>query len=169
VKPHEWIFGTLELEEANRRRVSVGDKDVDEKLRANASAPLVTIAKYPEPTDKLNPSVKVVLRPLGQLQGKSPREIAQITARGMSAAIPSFRVEGDIEKAAIDGHDAAFFRSRFSITAGEQGSTFAVRSRTWLVPRGSYLFIIAMSGPETGEQGLEADFDRILRSVMIRK
>ena len=68
-KPPTWVFASVEQIAAYRARVRLNDKDLEEQIRQRASAPLVAITRHPEPFDDLNPSVQVILRPLGQLEG----------------------------------------------------------------------------------------------------
>jgi hypothetical protein len=50
-----------------------------------------------------------------------------------------------------------------------QDTKYEVRSRTWVVPRGPYFFMIAMSGPLAGEDVSEAEFEQVLASIEIRR
>lgn len=167
-KPKGWHFGTVESEQQNRQRVSVGNAELDELVRKQANASLVTVSKYPEPSDKLNPSVKVILRPLGSLHGVPPKNLATVVVNGMKGAIPSFQVDGEIEDVVVSGLPGAKVRSHFTIEQVEQGTKFDVSSRTWFVPRGAYFFMIAMSGPVAGEDVSEAEFEQVLASIEIR-
>lgn len=167
-KPEGWHFGTVESEQQNRERVSVGNAELDELVRKQASASLVMVTKYPEPSDTLNPSVKVILRPLGGLQGTPPRGLATAVVTGMKNAIPSFQVDGEIQDVVISGLPGAKVNSHFTIEQVEQGTKFDVRSRTWFVPREAYFFMIAMSGPLDGPDASEAEFDQVLASIEIR-
>lgn len=171
VKPSAWRFATIEMEEANRSRVSLGNGNLDELVRRNASAPLVVVLKHSEPYDKLNPSVKVGIRPLGQLATSSPRRIAEVVVAGMAQSVPSFSLEGEIEDTVVSGLPAAAFRARLTVTAtaSDQQTDYPVLSRTWLVPRGNYLFMIGMGGPPTGEDVSESEFATILESIEIRR
>ncbi len=165
-KPASWVFATLDAEEANRRRVSVSNEATDEQLR-RAAAPLVVILRHPLPYDKVNPTVKVVLRPAGSLGAKSPREIGSTLAREMQRAIPGFELEGEVSEVMVGGRRGAHFRARFLVADIERGMKYAVLSRTWIVPRGDELFLIGMSGPTEGEDLSEAEFKQILESIEI--
>lgn len=167
-KPEGWHFGTVESEQQNRERVTTGNTQLDELVRTRANASLVTVMKYPEPFEKLNPSIKVILRPLGPLQGKSSSEVASVFVAGLKGAIPGFQVDGEIEEVVISGLPGAQVKAHYSIGVVGQGTKYEVRSRTWVVPRGPYVFMIAMSGPASGEDVSEAEFHQALASVEIR-
>jgi hypothetical protein len=169
VKPAGWLFAPVEWDEVNRQRVSIGNAELDELVRKHASAPLLIVLKHPEPYDKINPSIKVTLRPLGQLQGMMPRAIAEVVVAGMKQSIPSLELQGDIEETSVGGLAAAHLRSRVTITAGEPAQDFLVLSRMWFVPRGGYLFLVGMSGPVTGDEVSEQEFAKVLRTIQIRE
>lgn len=168
IKPSGWHFATVEMEQANRERVTLGNQQLDELVRTRANPSLVLVSKYPEPTDKLNPSIKVLLRPLGNLQGASPLDVGNAVVGGMKQTIPTFQMEGKVEQTVVSGLPASKVRARFSIAQAGGGASYDVLSRSWFVPRGPYLFIIAMSGPTQGEDTSETEFSRVLESITIR-
>ena len=49
------------------------------------------------------------------------------------------------------------------------GDSFRVVSRLWLVPQGNLLFLIGMSGSDTGVDLCEDEFATILASIIIAK
>jgi hypothetical protein len=168
IKPSGWHFATVEMEQANRERVTLGNKELDEHVRKRANPSLVLVSKYPEPTDKLNPSIKVLLRPLAHLEGAPALDVGNAIVGMMKQTIPTFQVEGGVEQAVVSGLPASKVRARFTIAAAAGGASYEVRSRTWFVPRGPYLFVIAMSGPTEGEDMSETEFSQVLESITIR-
>ncbi len=68
-KPADWQFMSAEQNLDNLKRTIVKDEEFQQLLQRYATAPLVVMAKYPEPFDDLNPSLKVNVRPLGELPG----------------------------------------------------------------------------------------------------
>ena len=167
VKPSGWLFLGPEAEQANRERVSLGDRAVDEKVRQRA-LPLVIITKHPETYQKLNPTVKVVYLPLEkELRRKTPREIAAAIARSMEQTVPRFELEGEVGETLVGGRAAGHFRARLTMVQVEKEQSFAVLSRTWIVPLGERLLLIGMSGPPDGDDVSEAEFAQILQSIKI--
>lgn len=168
VKPRAWVFASVESDAANRRRASLGNDALDQRIREHGAAPLVVILKHAEPFTALNPTVKIALRPLGKLANSPPREIAEVVVAGMKQMVRSFELDSEIEDTRVAGQPAARFRARFSVEALEQQVSYPVLSRSWLIPRGPDLFIVSMSGPTSGEDISEAEFARILSSIELR-
>jgi hypothetical protein len=48
-----------------------------------------------------------------------------------------------------------------------EGTEYASRSRIWLVPRGQFMFLIAMTGPQDGPDVSEEEFSTVLASIDI--
>jgi len=166
VKPGGWTFATPEMEDANRRRTSVGNPELDEQLR-QATHPLVVIIKHEESFSKVNPTVRVVFRPLKRLEGMSLRALASAVVGEMEKSLPNFELDGEIGEALVAGRSAAHFRAKFAVFQVEQEKSYPVLTRMWIVPRGPNLFVIAMSGPPEGQDMSETEFARILRSIEI--
>ena len=47
------------------------------------------------------------------------------------------------------------------------GESFPVKGRLWLVPRGRLMFLIAMSGSQTGEDVCESEFQAVISTLTI--
>jgi len=85
----------------------------------------------------------------------------------MAQSAPHFKLEGEISETKISGRAAAHFRARLVIVRVDQERSFAVLNRSWIVPMGTQMLVIAMSGPPDGEDVSEAEFAQILRSIEI--
>ena len=48
-----------------------------------------------------------------------------------------------------------------------EAAVFPTLSRMWIVPRGSFMFLIGMSGPQGGPDVSESEFKAVLDSVEI--
>jgi hypothetical protein len=51
----------------------------------------------------------------------------------------------------------------------QAGESFPVRSRLWLVPRGTLMFLIGMSGALSGEDECDRECDEVLGSIAIER
>jgi hypothetical protein len=165
-KAPAWVFGTAEWEAAARSRTSVGTREIDEAIRERARLPLVIVSRYPEPNDRPNPTLKVGVRPLGELRGKSAAEIARVLVDLLKPSMRAFALDGEIAATEVDGLPAAEFRTTFEAVV--EGTVYPVRARTWIVPRGAHLFIIGAAEPATGGTSA-ADFERMVATIQIRR
>jgi hypothetical protein len=71
-KPAEWQFATADQNLENLKRTELNDKEFHAAMVKYATAPLVVMMKYPEPFEDLNPTLKVNIKPFGQLKGTAP-------------------------------------------------------------------------------------------------
>jgi hypothetical protein len=166
IKPGDWYFATTGQAAENRGSVRLKDKELEEMVRQRGSRPLVVLLKHQEPFGELNPSVQVVLNPLGELRGKSAVELMRLIAPSIQQAMTDFSIVEQIHEATVGGMPAAFMKSTGTV-ANKKGRPFAVLSRVWIVPRGSFLFMISMSGPQQGLDVSEAEFKEIADSILI--
>lgn len=163
-----WAFMSLDAEVANRRAVSVGKAETDEHMHDGATPPLVVIARYPEPSEKPNPTLKITLRPLGELRGVPALDVTRAVAQVMAGAVPSFALDGEIAPARVSGLDAGTFRAHFTLEVPRLGRSFVIKTQAWIVPRGDDGFIIAVSDPTNGAENYEADLEAMVSTVVIR-
>jgi CheY-specific phosphatase CheX len=63
---------------------------------------------------------------------------------------------------------AAYMNTTYTLRTANQRE-HPVLSRTWLVPRGSFMFLIGMSGAADGDDVCETEFAAALKSVSIDK
>ncbi|HWP07578.1 MAG TPA: hypothetical protein VNN72_17630 [Polyangiaceae bacterium] len=164
-----WSFMPLEFELQNREAVSVGKKETDAAMHDSTTPPLVVIARFPEPSDKPNPTLKINRRALGDLQGAAPVEITRQVVMVMANAVPSFQLDDEIREAEIGGFPAGAFRAHFTIEVPRLGRSFTVRTQGFIVPRGNYGLIIAASDPTDGAENYEADFQAMVKTIVIDK
>lgn len=165
-KPESWVFATTEQIATNRASVRLKDKELEEQLKQRASTPLIAIMKHQEPYDDINPSVQVLLRPLGQLEGKSPLELMNILIPSMQRAMVDFQFVEEIRETVVCGQKAAYAKSKYTVTNTE-GRTFPILGRLWVIPRGKFMFMLSMSSPQEGADVSEKEFAEILKSIMI--
>lgn len=157
----------LDLELANRKAVSVGNAQTDAAMHESSTPPLVVIARYPEPSEKPNPTLKLNWRLLGDLKGAAPLEIARVVADLMKKTIPSFELDGDVHTVRLSGLEAGTFKAHFSLEVPHLDRSFPVTTEVWLVPRGNFGLIIAASDPTGGTEGYQADFEAMVATIKI--
>lgn len=83
-------------------------------LFVRASAPLVVVMKHPEPHHHLNPGVQVILRPLGELQGKTATELMEMIVPTISKVMADFEVVEKIQESRVGESPAAFMKAKYT-------------------------------------------------------
>jgi len=168
VRPAGWHTASLQDIQANRERVRLPDRDLQLALAKRATAPLFVFTKHAEPYVGLNPSIQVTLRPLGDLAGSAPVSLLKIAVAQIQKAFPDFEYVTPVRTAQVSALPAAYTKARYTLKNSD-GHTFKVLGRLWVVPRGAFMFIIGMSGPQTGPDLSEAEFAEALASIQIEK
>lgn len=168
LRPANWQTASLQTVQENREQVELSDKELQAALVKVATAPLFVFMKHPEPHAGLNPSIQVTLRSLGPMAGSSPTALMKVAVDTMRKAIPDFAFVTEITDTQISGLAAAHMRATYTMRTRD-GSAFKVLSRLWVVPRGPFMFVIGMSGPQEGPDVSESEFAGTLASIDIRR
>lgn len=167
-KPTDWQFGSLSQVATNRAVARLKDKELEQQVRRRASAPLVVILKHPEPHPDLNPSTQVILRPMAGLEGKTAVELLKLVVPTLQRAMAEFTFVEPIQEVKLSGLPAAYMKAKYTV-GNADGDEFKTLTRMWLVPRGSFMFLISMSGPQEGPDVSEPEFKAILKSIRIEE
>lgn len=168
IKPAAWHFASMEQVAAHRAVARLKDKELEKQIRQRANAPLVVVLKHPEPYDDLNPSTQVIVRPLGQLEGKTAVELMRFVVPTIQRAMADFTFVEHVQETKVDEMPAAYMKAKYTV-ANPASREFKTLSRMWIIPRGAFMFIISMSGPQEGPDVSETEFKAILDSIKIDK
>lgn len=167
-KPKDWQFASAQQIATNRATARLKDKELEELIKQRASAPLVVVTKHQEPHDDLNPSVQVMMRPLGQLEGRSAVELMGLVVPSLQRAMADFTFVEKVKETKVGEVSAAYLKAKYTV-ANPEGREFKTLTRMWVIPRGAFMFMISMSGPQEGPDASEKDFSAILDSIKIDK
>ena len=165
--PNGWQVMSIQDVMDNRAKVRLPDDQLTAALQ-RATAPLFVFSKYPASYAALNPTLQVVLRPLPPSLGQSPTAILKTTLATLQQAFPDFMLVDPIRATTVSGFPAAYMKASYTLRTG-RGTAYPVLARTWVVPRGTVMFLIGMSGTLTGEDVAEAEFLSALQSIQIER
>jgi hypothetical protein len=165
-KPDSWQFLTAEQNIENLKRTKLSDEEFQELMLRYATAPLVVIAKYPEPFDDLNPSLKVNVKPFGQLKGVDPKQILAMVSAQFRSIFKDYEVVQEPTDTKVSGIKSGYMRINYSIQIPDD-RTFATTSELWIVPRGDYFFMIGAGTRQDEKTGTRKEIQEILETVKI--
>jgi hypothetical protein len=163
-RPAGWHTATLAQVQQNRERVRLPDQELQQALVTRSAMPVIVLTKYAEPHPALNPSIQVTLRPA---VAGDPTHVLSTALDTLRRAFADFRVVSPIEAVQLDGRPGAYVRAAYTLQ-NQTGRSYQVMTRLWLVPRGPLMFLIGMSGAESGEDVCEEEFAAVLHSIDIR-
>jgi len=165
-KPESWQFLTAEQNLENLKRTKLSDEEFHQLMLKYATAPLVAMMKHPEPFDDLNPSLKVNVKPFGQLKGTDPKQILSMVSVQFTSIFKDYEVvEGPIDKE-VSGIKSGYLRFNYSLEIPD-GRTFPTTSEVWIVPRGDYFFMIGAGTRQDEKTGSRKEIHEILKTVKI--
>ena len=163
-KPSGWQFQRLEAVLANRASVKMKDEEFQQAIEQMAHAPLVVATKHPEPYDKLNPTLQVLVRPAGALEGKTGVEILRLVQPTLEAQFADFAAVKGIQATTVAGTPAARLTIRYTLQTRE-GRELPTQATIVMVPRGKVLYQFGFSAPPQGPDALTNEVDTVLASV----
>lgn len=163
-KPGGWRFQNLEALAKARASAKLKDEEIQERMNQLATAPLVVATRHPEPYGSLNPSLQVLVRPLGQLQGSSGREILDLVLPTLRNAFQDFELVSPISPVEVDGVKGAQLTAEYTVATNE-GLEFETRATIVVIPRKSYMYQFSFSAPPTGPDALTDEVTKTLESV----
>jgi len=165
-KPKSWQFLTAEQNLENLKRTKLSDEEFQQLMLRYATAPLVAMMKYPEPFDDLNPSLKVNVKPFGQLKGIDPKQILSMVSVQFGSIFQDYEaVEGPTDTE-VSGIKSGYLRFNYSLQIPD-GRTFPTTSELWIVPRGDYFFMIGAGTRQDEKTGTRKEIQEILKTVKI--
>jgi hypothetical protein len=163
-RPPGWHTATLAQVQANRERVRLSDRQWQATLTKQSVMPLVTFMKYVDSHQGLNPTIQVTLR---AALGDTESRLLTMAIDQMRQALPDLRVIVPVGATEISGFPAAHVRVAYTLHT-EAGAAFDVTSRLWLITRDRLMFLVGMSGAQTGADVCDAEFRAVLDSIEIR-
>lgn len=163
-RPQGWHTATAADVQANRERVRLSDPAFQQALVTRSALPVIVLMKYPEPFGGLNPSIQITLR---QALKGTPTQLLTSALTSMRRGFADLSIVRPVEATTVSGLPAAHVRVTYTLRAGTLSAP--VLSRLWLVPRGSLMFLIGMSGAQSGPDVFESEFSDVLRSLRIDK
>ncbi|MGD9034536.1 MAG: hypothetical protein PVJ69_13545 [Desulfobacteraceae bacterium] len=165
-KPESWQFLTAKQNLENLKRTKLSDEEFQKLMLKYATAPLVAMMKHPEPFDDLNPSLKINVKPFGQLKGTDPKQILSMVSGQFASIFKDYElVEGPIDTE-VSRIKSGYLRFNYSLQAPD-GRTFPTTSELWIVPRGDYFFMIGAGTRQDEKTGTRKEIQKILKTVKI--
>jgi hypothetical protein len=162
-RPAGWHDLTLAQVQANREHARLADPELQHAISTQSTMPLLSFTKYEEPHAGLNPTIQLGLRPL--VPG-APTEVLEMALQTMRRAYADFRLIAPVQAVQVAGWSAAHASATYTLH-NDRGESFHVKGRLWLVPRGRLMFLIAMSGTQTGEDVCESEFAAVISTLTI--
>lgn len=165
-KPSSWQFLTAQQNLDNIKQMRFADADLKALAVKYATAPLVLIVKHPEPFADFNPTVKVMIKPMGRFKGQNAKAILASTIPPLQRGLRDFAVTLPPSDTMVSGIPAAHGQFTY-VMETNAGDTFPAASEVWVVPRGDYFFAISAGTRQDQATGSRSEVQRIINTVRI--
>lgn len=165
-KPDAWNFLTAQQNLENLRNTNLSDEEFHQLMLKHSTVPLVAMTKYPEPYEDLNPSLKVTIKPFGQMKGADPKHILAAVSAQLQVVFKDFQLVQPPTDTEVSGITSGYMRINYSVQAPD-GRLFPTTSELWIVPRGDYFFLIGAGTRQDGGTGARREIEEILSTVKI--
>lgn len=164
VKPTSWHFLTIKSHLRNLEQVKLKDKKFQQAMVQNSTLPLVIVAKYKEPYDQLNPSLKIMVRSLGGIDSSQPVKVIKALLPTLKKVFDDFKVKVQPKEVQIGGRKAAYVHVEHKLNT-KQGVSYLVSSEMWIVPKGNSFFMIGAGTEANDKTNARKEIQSIIKSI----
>ena len=161
-KPESWRVVNAEEYLLNLERKKLTDDQFHKLLLRFSRLPLVAFQKHEEPYDDVNPSFKVMMKPLETFDRSNPLRIVDLFTPTMKMHFSKFAIKSRKE-VLVGGLKAAYVRMEYEVET-QTGLTFPVSFELWVVPRVKHLFLIG-AGMKPGDTDAKREIRGIVESI----
>ena len=131
-----------------------------------STAPLVAMAKYEEPFDDVNPSLKINIKPLNNFDSSNPKTILEAIIPSMANMFEDFKVVQGQENIQLNNRIAGYVRINYSMKIPD-GRIFPICSEMWIIPKKDYFFMIGAGTRQDETTGSRDEIADILNTLNI--
>ncbi len=167
-KPESWHFLTADQNLESIKRMKLNDEEFHSLVIKYSTAPLVIITKYSEPYDDVNPSLKINIKPFGNLKSRDPKEVLTIISDQIKNVLKDYQVVQKPTDTEVAGIKSGYMRVKCSLQAKE-GPSFPITSEFWIVPRGDFFFLIGGGTRQDEKTGTRIEIGEILKTLKIQQ
>lgn len=162
--PADWTIQDTGCVLANRERLDMGSPALKRKFQ-QATLPIFACTRFPDRYNDINPTVQTTYRPMPELGIPATLLLEKMTSL-MGHLFEDFHfVEPPVETE-LGGLPAAHTRVSYAVYNSDE-RRFDILARSWVVPCGTMMFIVGMSGPAHGDNVCEDEFNGIAESIRI--
>ena len=161
-KPESWHDANAEDHLRNLERTKLADEKIHKLLLRFTTTPLVMFTKHKEPHDDVNPSFKMIIKPLGKLDGSNPMKIANMAIGPMKMFFSNFTLK-TMNEVFVSGRKAAYAHIVYDLET-QAGLKFRTSSELWIVPRDKHFYLIG-AGRKFGDAEAKKEIRTIIESI----
>ena len=165
-KPSNWYYMVAKSVHDNRSQLRLDSESATQEVAKESDTPAVVIAKYrnPQARKSLTPTVQILTNDIAKLVGITPTEQLTMAITPLQRGVANFKFIEETTETTIEGLPGAKVVFSYSL-AIPNGQRFDVKSRLYIVHGVKYAYTIGMSGPASGEDVSDVEFQQIFESM----
>lgn len=161
--PIGWVELNSDQFYENLGKVKLEDPEFESKLRKSANLPALVATKFPEPYEKLNPSIKINVRPYGNVKTRDPVKLATLLTAGISKAFADFQVISLPTAVSVGGKPSGFVSIRYTLKTAD--ASFPTESSLWVVPTEHYFLMIGVGYSADEAKEIKPEIATSMKSI----
>ena len=166
-KPKDWHFSPVELKAKNLESTQMDDQQLQELLQKHAQVPLVLMTRYHEPYDDLNPSIKILVKPLPNPERFDPVDALEFMLSPVKRAYQDAKIVQAPEIVMLGKHRSAYAKVHYSLKT-KDGKSFPTCSELWVVPHGDYCLIIGAGSNQQNDAAEHVEIAKAIESLELK-
>jgi hypothetical protein len=167
-KPAAWSFWRSQGVEGYDTTARLDAKQLQAHLSEKRMKLLMHVYKYEDVNVVPNPSLRVVIQPVGELKGKSAEVLMEHSLVTMKVDTVDFKVKAPIQRLKINGWDAAYVETRATTVRPSGAKLRVFNNFTYLIPRDDYMVIAIGVIDAENTNGLLQELRDVARTLKIR-
>jgi hypothetical protein len=129
---------------------------------------LMVVEKYEDVTVVPNPSLRIVIQPVGNLKGKPAEVLMEHYLVTIKVDTVDFKVRVPIQRLKINGWDAAYAETRATVARPSETKLRVFNHFTYLIPRDDYMVVVIGVIDADNVDGLLQELRDVARTLKIR-
>lgn len=169
LKPKNWILATNEVVENSIKNFDFNDEQLVKIINSNKGVvSLCTYHKYRiDSVFGFIPTVKVMIRNNPTSNDQEFKKAMIESTDRIKTVVQNFTFINNFKELKIDNYNSLFYSCRYSLTSAT-GEIMNIRTRYYMIPKGSYFISISLMDNETNEDNSRV-FDEIIKSIQLTK
>ncbi len=165
-KPVAWFDISAENYAEHLKNIKTEDKEFSELIKKHASIPFFAITKFQEPHEDLNPSLKINIKPAGNLDLTKPDQILMSIISNLESKFTNFKIIEEPKISSINGKTCGFTRFNYTLKINDELS-FETSSALWILPYNNQFFLIGAGFRTDEKNGKFEEIKKIVNSIKL--
>lgn len=165
-KQSDWHYINVALAAESAKSVQFQDEEFAELAAKSEAVPLAVITQYPESYEDVNPSLKIDVQPLTNLNGKTAIEFSNFVLGMFSTAVKDFEILQKTVEVDVGAFKATYFRMRYTTEFSDKTSYRAV-SELWIITRDKYYLLLGAATLDDDKTNSREEIAGMLKSLKL--